>query len=67
MTWTARTRRVPGARQRGQSGTEYAVVCAVLVVALGIGMVDNDSVLWQLLDAFRTLYHRFSYALSIPT
>lgn len=51
---------------RGQSSMEYVVVCAALAIALGIAMANQDSVLWQLADAFRTAYHKFSYAISLP-
>jgi hypothetical protein len=51
---------------RGQSSLEYVVVCAALAFALGIGMSNHDSALWQLVDAFRTAFHKFSYALSLP-
>ena len=54
-------------RMRGQSSTEYAVVCAALAFALGIGMVDDTSVLRELLQALQTAYRRFSFALSLPT
>ena len=54
-------------RQYGQSSVEYLVVCGALALALGIGMVDDTSVLHELLAAFRTAYERFSYALSLPT
>jgi hypothetical protein len=57
----------PLALQCGQSMIEYVVVCAVLVSALGLGMIDHDSVLWQLIDAFQQAYARFSYAISLPT
>lgn len=57
----------PLARQRGQSSIEYAVVCAALAFALGVGMIDDTSVLHQLIDAFQNAYQRFSYALSLPT
>ena len=53
--------------QTGQASVEYAVVCAALAFALGVGMLDQNSVLWQLLDAFRTAYQNFSYAISLPT
>lgn len=53
-------------RQRGQSMTEYTVVCLVLALALGIGMVDENSVLWQLLEAFKTAYQKISFSLSLP-
>lgn len=54
-------------RLRGQASMEYVVVCAALALALGVGMVDSNSVLWQLLEAFRTAYARFSFAISLPT
>ena len=54
------------ALQRGQSMIEYVVVCAALVFTLGIGMIDDKSVLRQLLEAFRTAYEKFSFAISIP-
>ena len=53
--------------QKGQSSIEYVVVCAALAFALGIGMVDDKSVLRELLSAFQTAYKKFSYALSLPT
>lgn len=46
---------------------EYVVVCGALATALGIGMADNTSVLWQLIDAFQKAYASFSYAISLPT
>ncbi len=46
---------------------EYVVVCGVLVLALGIGMIDQESVLWQLVNAFQDSYRNFSYAISLPT
>lgn len=51
---------------RGQSSMEYVVVCGALAVALGLGMSGQDSVLWQLVHAFGTAYHKFSYAISLP-
>ena len=53
--------------QRGQAIFEYVIVCVALALALGIGMSNDDSVLKQLLDAFRTAYQKFAYALSLPT
>jgi hypothetical protein len=53
--------------QRGQSLTEYVVVCTALAFALGVGMTDGGSVLWQLIEAFKTAYQNFSYAISLPT
>ncbi|HEY8605865.1 MAG TPA: hypothetical protein VIM12_01965 [Noviherbaspirillum sp.] len=53
-------------RQQGQSAFEYAVVCAALAFALGIGMSDEGSVLRQLLAAFQAAYFRFTFALSLP-
>ncbi|MFS0755451.1 hypothetical protein ABC383_12235 [Noviherbaspirillum sp. 1P10PC] len=49
----------------GQSSVEYAVVCAAIALTLGIGMADPDSVLWQLVDALRTAYQKFTYAVSL--
>lgn len=53
--------------QRGQSSVEYAVVCTALAFALGVGMSDHNSVLWELIEAFRTAYQKFSYSISVPT
>ena len=53
--------------QRGQSMIEYVVVCGVLALVLGIGMVDPNSILWQLIDKFQQNYSNFSYAISLPT
>lgn len=50
----------------GQSSIEYVVVCAALALALGIGMSDNNSVLMQLVDAFRLAYTRIAFAYSLP-
>lgn len=52
-------------RQRGQSSVEYAVICAAVALTLGIGMADSDGTLWQLVDALRTGYRNFTYAISI--
>jgi Flp pilus assembly pilin Flp len=55
-----------GARRcGGQSAVEYAVVCAAIALTLGIGMVNPDSVLWQLVDALRSAYQKFTYAVSL--
>ena len=51
----------------GQASMEYVVVCLALALALGIGMSNDQSVLWQLLDALRVAYQRYAYALSLPT
>jgi Flp pilus assembly pilin Flp len=53
------------ALQRGQSSVEYALICAAIALTLGIGMAGEDSVLWQLVDAFRTGYQKYTYAISI--
>lgn len=55
------------AMYRGQSMVEYLIICAALALALGIGMADKNSVLWQLLNAFQIAYQKFSFALSLPT
>lgn len=51
--------------QAGQTSMEYVLVCAALAVALGVGMGREDSVLLQLLQAFRTAYQKIAYALAI--
>jgi hypothetical protein len=58
--------KIAARRQRGQSSMEYIVVCGALVLALGIGMSNDQSVLRELLEAFRTPYHNFSYSISLP-
>lgn len=54
------------ARCRGQSSMEYTVICAAIAAALGLGMVDRDSVLWQLVQAFRAGYQKITHAISVP-
>lgn len=56
----------PGIWQCGQSSVEYCVVCAALAFALGVGMVDDTSVLHELLQALRSAYQKFSFAISLP-
>lgn len=53
--------------QRGQSSMEYVVVCAALAFALGISLSDNNGVMSELIEAFKTAYQRFSYAISLPS
>jgi hypothetical protein len=55
-----------GTAQRAQSSTEYIIVCAALALALGLDMNANTSVRWQLIDAFKSAYANFSYAISLP-
>jgi hypothetical protein len=50
----------------GQASMEYLIVCAALALALGVGMANQDSVLWQLVEAFSTAFRKFSYAISLP-
>jgi Flp pilus assembly pilin Flp len=45
---------------------EYTVICAAIAAALGLGMADRDSVLWQLVQAFRTGYQKVTHAMSVP-
>jgi hypothetical protein len=45
---------------------EYAVVSMALALALGLDLASNDSVLRQLLDAFRLAYQNLAYAISLP-
>ena len=58
--------RAPSCLQHGQSSIEYVVVCAALALALGVGMVDDTSVLKALIEALQVAYQKFSYALSLP-
>ena len=51
---------------RGQSSTEYLLVCAALAFALGVGMVDDSSALRQLLNALVLSYQKISFAISLP-
>lgn len=53
-------------RQVGQAMIEYVVVCAALALALGVGLTDDDSALWQMIKNFREGYQHFSFALSLP-
>ena len=53
-------------RERGQSTMEYVVLCAVLALALGLGMVDDASPLRQLLNALQLGYQRISFSISLP-
>lgn len=52
--------------EQGQSSMEYLLVCAALAFALGVGMVDDNSALRQLLDAFVLSYQKISFATSLP-
>jgi hypothetical protein len=60
-------RRSLGRCALGQASVEYVLVCVALALALGIGLWNDDSVLRQLLLALRTAYHRYAFALSLPT
>ena len=51
---------------QGQSSMEFTVVCVALALALGLGMSGEQSVLYQLLGAFKSAYQNFSYAISLP-
>lgn len=60
-------------RQCGQSMTEYAVVCAALAFVLFYPIQDSVSpdksrtTVQIVLDAFKTAYQNFSYAISLPS
>lgn len=58
--------RCPRHSEQGQSSIEYLVVCTALAFALGVGMVDDDSALRQLLYAFASAYQKISFAISLP-
>jgi len=53
--------------QRGQASMEYVIACAALALALGIAMIDDNSVLRELIEAFKLAYQKISYAISLPT
>lgn len=53
-------------KPKGQSSMEFVIVCTALALALGVGMTSDSSVLKQLLDAFKSAYQNFSYAISLP-
>lgn len=50
--------------QRGQAYAEYVVMLTVVILLLIVG--GDDSVINQLLGAFRDFYQSYSYALSVP-
>ncbi len=50
-----------------QASTEFLVICIVLAATLGLGLGPHGGLLGDLLDAMRTAYAHFSFALSIPT
>ncbi len=58
---------LPGHGQKGQSSMEYVVVCAALALAIGLGMIGDDSVLSELVEAFKSAYQKYSFALSLPS
>lgn len=60
-------RRLAGARgrQRGSVMIEYVVISVVLVLALGLSL-GEDSVLRQLLEAFRLGYSKIAFSYSLP-
>ncbi len=52
-------------RSSGQAMVEYLLVCAALMLALGISM-GPDSSLLTLIEAFQSAYQNYSYSLSLP-
>ncbi|MDB5822452.1 MAG: hypothetical protein JWR21_1156 [Herminiimonas sp.] len=52
--------------QRGQSSLEYALACAAIAFALGLGMLDSSSPLYDLLQRLREAYERYAFAMSLP-
>jgi|GEM_PF-956391 len=53
----------PRVRQTGQAYTEYVVIVLLIVVVLIAG---DNSVIAQLLAAFKSFYQAYSYTLSMP-
>ncbi len=60
------TRKSACQKVHGQSMTEYLILTAAIALALGLGMVNDSSVLRQLLDAFSLAYRKISFAISLP-
>lgn len=62
-----------GTHQCGQAATEYAVVCAVLAFVLfypiqdGVSPDKSRTTVQIVLEAFKTAYQNFSYAISLPS
>ena len=53
--------------QRGQSMTEYTVICAAFAIGLlQPGIFGDNAVIWELLNAFQEAYKNFTYASSLP-
>jgi hypothetical protein len=52
--------------QHGQSSLEYALACAAIAFALGLGMLDASSPLYELLQRLREAYERYAFAMSLP-
>lgn len=52
------------ARQRGQTYTEYVVVLVAVILVLIVG--GDNSMINQLLAAFRDFYRSYSYAIALP-
>lgn len=51
--------------QQGSVMVEYVVICTILVLALGLSL-GEDSVLRQLLEAFRLGYSKIAFSYSLP-
>lgn len=54
------------ATSAGQSLVEYLVLTAAIALALGVAMADDTSVLRQMVEALRSAYGRFAFAVSLP-
>jgi Flp pilus assembly protein TadG len=55
--------------QRGQSMVEYAVICAVLCIALFVPVPGSNPSMaagQMLADALRQMYRALSYTMSLP-
>ncbi|MDY7574987.1 hypothetical protein [Actimicrobium sp. CCI2.3] len=55
-----------GRRPSGQSMVEYLLVCAALMLALGVSMIGPDSGLLDLITGFQSAYQNYSYSISLP-
>lgn len=49
-----------------QPSMDYALVLAALAFALGIGMLDNNSVFSALIEVFKAAFEKLGYSISLP-
>lgn len=57
----------PLARRAGQASTEYVVVLASTAAVLILSSLGDPSPMQQLIDAIKSFYTAFSYAISLSS